>query len=51
MKGEKQMTRKRISALGMAIIMLIMTISTVILDTLPVKADRNRIYGFNYRIE
>ena len=48
MKGEKQMTRKRISALGMAILMLIMTISTVILDTVPVKADGGPVIEFHY---
>ena len=42
------MTRKRISALGMAMLMLIMTISTVILDTVPVKADGGPVIEFHY---
>lgn len=42
------MARKRISALGMAMLMLIMTISTVILDTVPVKADGGPVIEFHY---
>ena len=42
------MSRKRISALGMAILMLIMTIGTVILDAVPVKADGGPVMEFHY---
>ena len=42
------MTRKRISALGMAILTLIMTISTVILDAVPIKADGGPVIEFHY---